>query len=80
MSAKYGKVIQTTLTDTHVLRVYNNREWGEYVAAVFYRKSGNLADVEVGSHHDTDKEGVIRTGAAMLNQCVVNNITTRVEE
>ncbi len=79
MSAKYGKLLKVVGANTHKLHVYNNREWEEYVAVVFYI-DGSKYGIPVGTHHDTDKEDVIRTGEAMLNQCVINNITTRVGE
>lgn len=79
MSAKYGKLIKMVKGSTHILRIYNNADWDEYVAVVFFY-NGTRYGVEVGSHHDTDKDDVIRTGEAMLDQCITNHITTTVKE
>ena len=76
MSGVFGRVIKKVETPTHSLRVYNNFEWGEYVAVIFLKIGGVLSNVVISTYHCDDKEEAMATGQSALAEAAEQNLNT----
>lgn len=69
MASKFGKLVAGDFTATHTLCVYFDKEWGEYVAVVYYKCVGHSPSrpgIVVATYRYDNKEDTLATGRKML--------------